>query len=296
MIAALALLATACQKEEGADGRIRIFAENMSSASGGSKMLMDPAHIDDAVWVENERVNLNSNTYAIVSDGNGGFCLNTGNDVLSGDVLYAIYPATVEKVNGDHIVVSNNNAGAGSVAIHSLTVNFASGGQKVYFPLAATANRDASSMTFKHLTGGLKITLQNDRISTLNVARLVVTITNASDEPAIYKDLKTEWSDGMLPSLPEGEVGGISGDQGAVFVPSMTLYLKDEVGGTAYKQIAANGQIVFCMPMLAKSVKHLQIIGYDDNDVELFNKSKNLDNAFDVERNVMYTIPTININ
>jgi hypothetical protein len=50
------------------------------------------------------------------------------------------------------------------------------------------------------------------------------------------------------------------------------------------------------MPMLAKSVKHLQIIGYDDNDVEFFNKSKTLDNAIDVERNVMYTIPTININ
>lgn len=296
-LAALAILATACGKdnEGGNDGRIKIFAENMSSSNNGAKVLMDPTNLDGSQWVLGEKVNLNGTAYSIAKDGDS-FYLNTGEATLSGDNLYAIYPASVEKVNGDHIVVSNNNTDAGSVVIHSLTVNFAAGGQKVYFPMAATAEKNAGTMTFKHLTGGLKLTLKNKKTSGLNVAKLVVTVTNVSNEGAIYKDLKPEWVGGMLPALPEDEIGNISGDPGAEFVSSMTLYLRDEVNDHAYEQMGSDDELVFCMPLLAKSVKYLQITGYDDSGNPIFTTpQKVIENPFDVARNIMYTIPTINI-
>lgn len=296
-LAALAILATACGKdnEGGNDGRIKIFAENMSSGNNGTKVLMDPTNLNASQWVLDERVNLNGTAYSIVEEG-GSFYLNTDGATLSGDNLYAIYPASVEKVNGDHIIVSNNNTDAGSVVIHSLTVNFAAGGQKVYFPMAATAEKNAGTMTFKHLTGGLKLTLKNKKTSALNVAKLVVTVTNVSEEGAIYKDLKPVWVGGMLPALPEDEIGGISGDPGAEFVSSMALYLRDEVNSLGYKQTGSGDELVFCMPMLAKSVKYLQISGYDDSGSTIFTTPpKVIENPFDVARNIMYTIPTINI-
>ena len=297
-IAALAILATACGKdnEGGNDGRIKIFAENMSSGNNGAKVLMDPTNLDGSQWVLGERVNLNGTAYFIAKDGSDNFYLSTGDDVLSGDNLYAIYPASVEKVNGDHIIVSNNNTDAGSVVIHSLTVNFAADGQKVYFPMAATAAKDAGTMIFQHLTGGMKLTLKNEKGSALNVAKLVVTVTNASEEGAIYKDLKPEWVGGMLPALPEDEIGHISGDPGAEFVSTMTIYLRDEVNDHAYKQMGSGAELVFCMPMLAKSVKYLRITGYDDSGNQIFTTpQKEIENPFDVARNIMYTIPTINI-
>lgn len=300
-MAALAILATACGKdnEGGNDGRIKIFAENMSSGNNGAKVLMDPTNLDGSQWVLGERVNLNGTAYSIVEEG-GSFYLNTDGATLRGDNLYAIYPASVEKVNGDHIIVSNNNTDAGSVVIHSLTVNFAADGQKVYFPMAATAEKNASTMTFKHLTGGLKLSLKNKKTSALNVAKLVVTVTNVSNEGAIYKDLKPAWVGGMLPALPEDEIGNISGDPGAEFVSSMTLYLRDEETSLGYKQMAAKDnsgdELVFCMPLLAKSVKYLQITGYDDSGSTIFTTpQKVIENPFDVARNIMYTIPTINI-
>ncbi len=205
-------------------------------------------------------------------------------------------PATI--FTSDFPLVINNNTDAGSVVIHSLTVNFAAGGQKVYFPMAATAAKNAGTMIFRHLTGGLKLTLKNKKTSGLNVAKLVVTVTNVSNEGAIYKDLKPEWVGGMLPALPEEEIGNISGDPGAEFVSTMTLYLRDEVN--AYKQLAAKDssgdELVFCMPMLAKSVRYLRITGYDDSGNQIFTTpQKVIENPFDVARNIMYTIPTINI-
>ena len=169
-------------------------------------------------------------------------------------------PATI--FTSDLPLVINNNTDAGLVVIHSLTVNFAADGQKVYFPMAATAAKDAGTMIFQHLTGGLKLKLKNEKSSGLNVAKLVVTVTNASEEGAIYKDLKPEWVGGMLPALPEDEIGHISGDPGAEFVSTMTLYLRDEVNSLGYKQMGNGDELVFCMPMLAKSVRYLQISGY----------------------------------
>ena len=63
-----------------------------------------------------------------------------------------------------------------------------------------------------------------------------------------------------------------------------------------YKQMSSGDELVFCIPMLAKSVKYLRISGYDDSGSTIFTTPpKMIENPFDVARNIMYTIPTINI-
>ncbi len=74
----------------------------------------------------------------------------------------------------------------------------------------------------------------------------------------------------------------------------MTLYLKDGIHD--YKTIACNnGTITFCMPILARDVKYLIVKGYSSTDDLLFTKTKELETATPILRNVMYNIPTIEI-
>ena len=292
--AAAALLAAACSKDNAVAGYIKIFAERMDG--GNSKVLMDPANPSGASWVADEQIDLNGTKCTIKGNNTDGFYLD-GVAPLS-STMYAVYPATVN-AGGNHIAVSNNGATACGVNIHSLSVEFVDDNtQKVVFPMAAKAAANSRGLSFRHLTGGIRLTLKNTRTDAdLDVARLVVTATTASGEPAIYKDLHPTmdgWNPSLLPGLPTGEVGEINGAQDVRFISDMTLYLKD--GSHDYKTIARNnGTITFCMPLLAREVKCLTIKGYSSTGTELFSKTKTLGTATAIERNHMYNIPVIEI-
>ena len=195
MIAALAAMFAGCGKESEGDGCIKLSVERM--AMGGSKVVMDPDNVNGASWVADEQIDLNGSPCTIKGNSTDGFYLD-GMEPLAVD-MYAVYPAAVN-AGGNHIAVSNNGATACGVNIHSLSVEFVDGNsQKVVFPMAAKAVAHSGGLGFRHLTGGIRLTLKNTRTDAdLNVARLVVTATTAAGEPAIYKDLcPTE--DGYIP-------------------------------------------------------------------------------------------------
>lgn len=295
---AVAMLATGCSKDNDdspASGCIKLFAECMDG--GSSKVLMDPNSVNGASWVADEQIDLNGTRCTIEGNSTDGFYLE-GMEPLAVD-MYAVYPAAIN-AGDNHIAVSNNGATACGVNIHSLSVEFVDDNtQKVVFPMAAKSAANSRGLKFRHLTGGIRLTLKNTKADTdLDVARLVVTATTASHEPAIYKDLRpTEdgWNPSLLPAIPSGEVGSINGAQDVRFISDMTLFLKD--GSHDHKTIARdNGTITFCMPLLAREVKYLTIKGYSSAGDELFTKTKNLETATPIERNKIYTLPTINLN
>lgn len=286
----LTVLAAACGKEEAVDGRLRLFAEEMTAATGSSKLLVDPADLTSQ-WLTGERINVGGSAYSIVKE-DGNYYLG-GSSVNLSASLYAIYPATVKDALGNDIVVTNNSAGACAIDIHSLAVNFTGDGRhEVIFPMAAHYTTDSSGLMFRHLTGGLKLTLTNSTSGEITVDRLVITATQDGGSAAIYKDLRPAWAASQLPGIPGGEVGEETGSQGAQFISDITLKLN--TNGTAGVTIPGQG-ITFCVPMLAKDLKTLTVTGYHGG-TQVFLKSKTLTTATNIQSNVMYTIPTIGIN
>lgn len=290
VLALLTVLFVGCGKEESGNGRIRLFAEQMTNA-GNSKLQMDPSNLT-AKWLNGESININGNAYTIVKE-NDEYYLGGSTTTLSAP-LYAIYPATT-KADGNDIVVTNNGTAGCAIDIHNLAVNFIGDGKhEVIFPMAASYT-SGNSMTFRHLTGGLKLTISNSKATSVIVDSLVVTATQEDGKPAIYKDLKPTWANAQLPGIPGGEVGETTDNVSALFISDMTLKMNQ--GGNPGVTISENGgSITFCIPMLAEDLKNLTIKGYN-NGVEVFTTpTKTLPNATDVVRNKMYTIPVIEIN
>lgn len=113
------------------------------------------------------------------------------------------------------------------------------------------------------------------------------------------------WTDSPLYDADYKVVTGGSGELGLggstnvrpeIFVVRGTVNRDAlRVNGTDVHLVLCD-ELVFCMPMLAKSVKYLQISCYDDSGSTIFTTpQKVIENPFDVARNIMYTIPTINI-
>lgn len=291
-----AVLFAGCGKS-GSD-RLRLFVEPM--CFGGAKVHFDPAHINDATWVENELINLCGTSYPIVNSNGHAYLVTGGAELPS--TLYAIYPATVNDGLGNDIEVVNGGAGACGVGIRSLAVNLhADGKSDVIFPMAATATGGSQSLLFNHLTGGLKLTIANNRDQDVTVNRLVVSATQGSGTPAIYRDLAPEWAGSTQPLLPTFPARhGATGDQdmGAGFISDMTLMMNTE--GTPgvtipRKTNGTPGRITFCIPMLAKDLRYIQIIGYNGVSPVFQTPKKDIGTPKDVERNNMYNIPTIDI-
>lgn len=162
------LLATACGKEgEG----IRLFAEPMTAEGGISKLLFDPADIDDAEWTAGETIDINSHPYSITGNSSDGYRVNASDDL--GATLYAIYPGS--SFGGNDVEVTNRNGSVSEVVLKSLVLNFHDSKHDVVFPMATPGvASDASEMTFAHLTGGLKLTLINNTVSSLSLGSVKI--------------------------------------------------------------------------------------------------------------------------
>lgn len=292
-LVALALLTVSCSK---GDVRIRLLAEHMTAAGNGAKVLMDPTNIDAAQWVAGEQINLGGTVYAIADDGEGGYCVNTGDDVLP-STLRALYPASVTDLRSNDIECRNHGGAVDSVLLHSLAINFRTGGHDVYFPMAATASTEATDMTFRHLTGGLKITLHNNSGAAVTLSSVKVVLVSATTVvPLEYSadgaTVRTFWAaHGM--SLPTGDLGGITDNVDISKTSEMNFYLHRD--DTPNVTIAAGESLCFCVPVTVSSLTKVVVAGYNESHVQRFVKIKSLGSTTTIERNIMYTLPTIDI-
>ncbi|MBR5353225.1 MAG: hypothetical protein IK126_05880 [Bacteroidales bacterium] len=277
------LFAVGCKKD---NSRISIFAENMS---GDSKVWVDPAQVNGATWLEGETVNLNGDVYTIAIDDNGFYLSNTA-ELTSN--LYAIYPASLQ-ADGNNIAVVNNNS-TGTITISSLAVNFTGNGHEVIFPMASTAEAGSDKLLFNHLTGGMRVTLAN---ATATIVASVKMITYGDEAiPPVALDgitVTTQWA-AQGPTAPMGDVGQIEGDQDIKYSCEMSFAM--QTNGEAGVTIPDGGDITFCVPVTVRSVKRLTVIGYDTDGTVLFTKTRSFTTAQPIERNHMYSLPTIQIN
>lgn len=292
-----ALLAASCMREEDEgrnDGRIHLFSERMDK---GAKVLVDPANYNNASWVAGEQINLNGIPRTIACS-NGEYYLE-GVGPLSVDG-YAIYPASLNE-NGNDIAVTNNGPMGCAIDIRTIAVNLHPDGKHdVIFPMASHLEAHGTNMLFKHLTGGLRMTIiDSSTYGPLNFTKMVFYVSNNNGGPAIYKDVVPEWADVTLPGIPGGNVGSLFGDQNAQFVGEMTLMVNsvDDAGNiTPGYTLHYGDSITFCIPMLAKDLKNLYLNGYNNQNEYIFAAGKSLDNATDIQRNHMYIIPKIVIH
>lgn len=290
MIAAVAaLLVTACGKDNA--GTYRLFAEQMSSAAG-AKVLMDPAHIDDAQWVAGETININGYEFAIGGNTTDGYSVNTGATLDGASTLKAIYPAG--SFGGNDVTLTSDRD---SVIIRNLVLNFRTGGHDVVFPMATgDITPSSASITFQHLTGGMRLTLQNASPSesvTVGSVRIVTYGDGASGGTlAARNGVTCQWAV-QGPAVPGGMPGSTTGDVDMRYSSVMHFTLKNE--GTLGKAIAASGSLSFCVPVTVSTVKTIEVTGYDTDGKQLFQKTKTLADAATIQANKMYNIPTIEI-
>lgn len=283
LLALILLFAVGCKKN---NGHISIFAENMAD---NSKVWVDPAQVNGATWIVGETVNLNGTVYTIASDDDGFYLANTAE---LNSALYAIYPADLQADGNDISVVNNNTTG--TITISSLAVNFTNNDHEVVFPMAATADAGSDKLLFDHLTGGLKVSLANTTATTVASVRMITYGDEAIPPVALNGiTIATQWAT-QGPTVPMGDVGQIEGDQDIKYSCEMNFAMQTD--GASTVTVPAGGSITFCVPVTVRSVKRLTVIGYAADGSVLFTKTRSFTTAQAIERNHMYSLPTIQIN
>ena len=280
------LLAVGCKKD---NSRISLVAENMS---GDSKVWVNPANVNGATWTAGETLNLNGSEYTIASDDDGFYVANTS--VPLDAALYAIYPATTSS-NGNDVTVVNSSTSR-TVTINSLAVNFYDNGHDIVFPMATYAPSGSSKLLFQHLTGGLKLNLTNTAATTLYTVKVITYGSGPIDPVTLNENITvaTRWAV-QGPNVPTGSTGQIEGDYDIKYCSEMNFTMMDN-GTPGVAVPTTEGGLTFCVPVTVNTVKRLVVIGYDNSGTPLFTKTMTLSSAPYIERNHLYTIPTIQIN
>ena len=301
MTALLAMLATGCGKDN--NGLIRIFAENMTTAGGGSKLLADPANLttpNGVQWKASETVNLNGTSLPITGNTTDGYAINPAgvDPALAGDAYYAIYPGNT--FGGNSWTVTNGkNTNPSSITLTSLNIKFRDGGKHdIVFPMAAKIEDGASEMQFKHLTAGFKMTLHAAHdAATLTQIKVYVygTPGDAAGTPdALDIDGMTcnvKWAN-EGPMVPIQEVGQVPDNEPAYGSEMVfNLYNEDAAG----VNIAADGNLTFCIPVTLATVQKIAVVGYNGG-TKIFTKISNMTSDVPLVRNTMYSVKAIDIN
>ena len=279
LAAGLAMMAGSCTKD---NLSIRLLSEPMT---GGAKVLVDPAAVNNTQWVSGEQIDLNGTARTIIQrDGNFYIDLDAPID----GALTAVYPASID-AGGNSVTFSAN-----TVTINNLNIDFVAGGHRIIFPMAATANAGSESLKFDHLTGGLRLTLSDTATNssyTVGSLRIVTYGDGSMAAPlAARHGITATWAV-QGPAVPGGEVGQTNGDVSVINASEMHFTFSTD--GTPGKTIADGGSISFCVPITVSSVKTLEVTGYGTDGKQLFSRKKTLDAALAVQANTMYTIPVI---
>ena len=289
---AVALLFASCSKDN--DGRLRIFAENMTGGSS-AKIWVNPSSVStassSATWVVDESINLNGTAYAIARNGEAEYYLNTNDDLKDmASSLLAVYPASTS-ADGNDVTVTNNGS-TGTVTIRSLCVDYRDGGHRILFPMAASNNKSDMRLLFKHLTAGMKLTLTNNSGSIKTIGSLkIVTYGEGSAAGALgaVNGVSCSWMH-QGPVLPGGEIGSITGNQSVGYASEMHFTIRND--GSAGKAVDNGSSIGLCVPLTINKITKIEITGYDTDGAQLFFKTKSV-SALAVTANEMYTIPEI---
>lgn len=296
------LLATlaGCGKDN--DGRIRILAEKMTPG-GNAKVQIDPTSQttiqNNTKWVAGEIINLDGAEYAITEDQvNNAYFIDGVTPTT--DPMYAVYPGAVTGLGDFDVTNSSTSRG---VVMRRLTVNFNSDGtHNIAFPMAGYATAGADKLNFKHITGGLVLTLQNGATaSAKDIAYVRVVAQSESDNDAGFtinygnQDFTARWEE-QGPWVPSGQPGSSGSTVDVNYSSVMNLDFKSASGN--YATLAANGgTLSFCVPVTISSVKRLVITGYAANGAELFNaKTPDFSSEVQIEANHMYPVKAIPIN
>lgn len=142
-MAAVALLAVGCQKENG-DG-LRLIAEGYNS---GTKVAVDG---NTSTWVDGDMVLINGKEASVsVSGSNATVNLGEGNGVDA--PFYGVYPAG--------IYTSNSGASYTLTLPASYTYSASAGVQHLASPMVGYTE-NSTSMTFKHLTAAVTVQVVN---------------------------------------------------------------------------------------------------------------------------------------
>lgn len=304
MSALLALLATGCNKEDNNgsfDGRLKIFAEEMTNASG-SKLLIDAGDLTNPVqWLDGEYININGTEKGIAFN-TDHFEVNVNNLALSTDGFngyYAVYPG--RNFGGNEVSVTNSNTSA-IITLNKLVLNFHAGNSThdVVFPMGGKVNADNASqgLVFKHLTAGFLLTLENTTASDVPMDKLKVIVYGSAGDAAGATTIDgvaytVKWAD-QGPTVPTGQTGSLT-DRDVSFASVMNFDLKTD--GTAGMTIDAkvgtvNGKKQLCIPVTLAQVKRITVIGYNGSDV-VFSKTSTLSTPPTLACNVIYPVKAI---
>ncbi len=279
--AVLALLAGSCTKD---NLRIRLLSEPMSF---GAKVLMDPANINNAEWVEHEYINLNG-TPREISKHDGSYYIDL-DAPISGD-LTAVYPAATNDANGNVVTYD-----AGVLTIHSLNIDFRGDKHSIIFPMAAEAPDGSELLKFDHLTAGLKLTLTDTTTNsdyTLGSLRIITYGSGSTSENLdAIPGINVQWAEQGL-AVPGGMVGENGSSVDAKYASQMDFTLTNN--GEGGKKITSGNSISFCVPITVKTVSAIQVMGFDTDGKQVFGKMKTNPNAAtEMVANHMYLVPTI---
>lgn len=288
MTALLALLAAGCGKE--GDGRIRILAENMTAASNGSKVMIDPAApVNGEQWVSGETIKVNTTNLTISGDDEDGYSVGPYTGALVNGAIYAVYPGS--GLGGNSVTIDNSNPATPSITLTTLDVDFVTGGHKVAFPMGAKADGETSSILFKHLTAGFQLTLNAASSVTLTKLKVIVygngpaaPVTNAVDGVSYT----VAWAQ-QGPAVPVGPTGTIT-DRNVSYASEMNFNLK--TNGTS--GVTFTGAKKLCIPVTLATVNRITVIGYNGSNV-VFSKTSSVPGA-PLERNKIYPVAAIQVN
>lgn len=304
MSALLALLATGCNKEDNNgsfDGRLKIFAEEMTNASG-SKLLIDAGDLTNPVqWLDGEKINING-TVKDIAFNSDHFEVNVNSLALSIDGFngyYAVYPGS--NFGGNEVTVTNSNTSA-IITLNKLVLNFHAGNSThdVVFPMGGKVNEDNANqgLVFKHLTAGFRLTLENTDDSPVPMDKLKVIVYGSAGDAAGATtidgvDYTVKWAD-QGPTVPTGQTGSLT-DRDVSFASVMDFDLKTD--GTDGMTIDAkvgtvNGKKQLCIPVTLAQVKRITVIGYNGSNV-VFSKTSTLSTPPTLACNVIYPVKAI---
>lgn len=295
--AVVALLATGCTKDDNQkvnDGRIKIFSENMTAASNGSKLLINPSNMA-MEWLAGEKIKVNNGVYTIASNGEGGYTIGSTESPLADDegFYYALYPG--DDFNGNDVTISGTNS-APVMTLNNLVINMHSNGtHDVAFPMGVKVASTATEMVFMHLTAGFKLSLKTTT-GTVTVDKLKVYVYGEDAVGTVNTgdgvSYTVKWnSEGMMPMVPVGEVGGIT-DRDLSYGSEMVFDMKtDGEPGVEFGTTAKS----FCVPVTLATVKRITVVGFN-GATQVFAKTSALASHVELGRHVMYPVKTIAIN
>lgn len=289
----LGVLATACSKD--GNNRLTLLAEGFTN--GNSKVLInDPNHPDDgATWITGEKIKLNGTVYYIGQDDKNEYRLK--NSLEDADYVEPLNEQMTALYPGDSFSGNDVTVGDDEIVLNRLVVKMNSDGkQEMAFPMVAKADAGEDDLFFYHLSGGIQVTLHANTAVDIASLKIVAQNTEAVDNLDNLDTLgvTARWAV-QGPSMPTGNIGDNDPVVDVKYISEMNFDLKS--GNNNYASIAANGDLVFCVPITIASMNKLVFTGYDDHGAQLFHVSKDFgSNVITVKRNKMYTVPPINVN